>query len=223
VSGISPVQYVRNQPVARMRDYNAFRENVLAALERVGGDAALAEDPETALWCITRTLPSLLGNADAERRLGALPNGAAPGGAAAAFLVTPDGLYHLIAAPVNFQPDQHHERVAITIGHPGRVAATRRGVMLADTSHHQSFVKILQTFRAGSAVQVPMLWKDDYLGVLICANAARGTFEEIDYRACETFARLAAALWVAHGGPTWLATLKYDRLPVRTAGTQADQ
>jgi signal transduction protein with GAF and PtsI domain len=205
-----------------MRDHNAFRENVLAALERVGGDAALAEDPEAALWCVTRTLPSLLGNADAQQRLGALPSGAAPGAAAAAFLATADGQYHIIAAPVNFQPDQHHERVAITLGHPGRVAATRRGVMLADTSHHHSFVKILQTFRAGSAIQVPMLWKGDYLGVLICANAARATFEEIDYRAGETFARLAAALWVAHGGPKWLATLNYDRLAVRKPTAASD-
>jgi hypothetical protein len=57
--------------------------------------------------------------------------------------------------------------------------------MLANTSHHESFVKILQTFRAASAMQVPLLWKGDYLGVLICANAARGAYEEIDYRACE--------------------------------------
>jgi signal transduction protein with GAF and PtsI domain len=88
--------------------------------------------------------------------------------------------------------------------------------MLADTGHHQSFVKILQTFRAASAMQVPLLWKGDYLGVLICANAARGAYEEIDYRACETFARLAAALWVAHDGPKWLTTIDYDRLPVRS-------
>jgi GAF domain len=201
-----------------MRDYDAFRENVLTALERVAGDAAIAEGPEAALWCITRTLPSLLGDADAARRPGALPEGAASASAATAFLVTPDRQYHIITAPVNFRPEQYHERVAITLGHPGHVAATGRGVMLADTSHHQSFVKILQTFRAGSAMQVPLLWKSDYLGVLICANSARGTFEEIDYRACETFARLAAALWMAHGGPKWLTTIDYDRLPVRTTG-----
>ena len=157
-----------------MRDYNAFKDNVLAALERVAGDAAIAADAEAALWCITRTLPSLLGNPDAARRPGALPEGAAAASAATVFLVTPDRQFHIIAAPVNFQPEQYHERVPITLGHPGHVAATRRGAMLADTGHHQSFVKILQTFRAASAMQVPLLWKGDYLGVLICANAARG-------------------------------------------------
>jgi hypothetical protein len=202
-----------------MRDFGAFKESVLMALERVAGDAAIAEGAEDALWCITRTLPSLLGDADAARRPGALPEATASASAATAFMVTPDRQFHIITAPVNFQPKQHYERVAITLGHPGFVAAKRRGVMLADTSHHEHFVKILQTFRAGSAMQVPLLWKGDYLGVLICANAARGAFEEIDYRACETFARLAAALWMAHGGPTWLTTIDYDRLPVRTTGS----
>jgi hypothetical protein len=201
-----------------MRDYNAFKDNVLAALERVAGDAAIAADAEAALWCITRTLPSLLGNPDAARRPGALPEGAAAASAATVFLVTPDRQFHIIAAPVNFQPEQYHERVPITLGHPGHVAATRRGAMLADTGHHRSFVKILQTFRAASAMQVPLLWKGDYLGVLICANAAPGAYEEIDYRACETFARLAAALWMAHDGPKWLTTIDCDRLPVRSTG-----
>ena len=135
--------------------------------------------------------------------------------AATAFMVTPDRKHHLITAPVNFRPEQHHELVAITLGHPGAVAATRRGIMLADTSHHESFVKILQTFRAGSAMQVPMLWQGEYLGVLICANAARGAFAEVDFRALHAFANLAAALWMAHGGPGWLRSLDYAELPVR--------
>ena len=91
--------------------------------------------------------------------------------------------------------------------------------MLADTSHHETFVKILQTFRAGSAMQVPMLWQGEYIGVLVCANAAPLAFEEVDFRAMHTFANLAAALWMAHDGPGWLRTLDYAELPVRTEGT----
>ena len=202
-----------------MGNVDSLRENLLLALERVAGDAAIARGPEEALWCITRTLPSLLGDAPAAARSGALPDGAAPASAATAFVVTPDRKHHLITAPVNFRPDQHHELVSITLGHPGVVATTRRGIMLADTSHHESFVKILQTFRAGSAMQVPMLWKGEYLGVLICANAARGAFAEVDFRALHAFAKLAAALWMAHDGPGWLRSLDYSKLPVRTEGT----
>ena len=76
-----------------MRDYNVFKDNVLSALERVAGDAAIAENAEAALWCITRTLPSLLGDVDAARRPGALPEGAAAASAATVFLVTPTGSF----------------------------------------------------------------------------------------------------------------------------------
>jgi signal transduction protein with GAF and PtsI domain len=131
-------------------------------------------------------------------------------------MATPDRQHHLVTAPVNFLPEQYHELVSIALGHPGVVARTGRGVFLADTSHHEGFVKILQTFRAGSAMQLPMLWKSGYLGVLICANAARGAFEELDFEAMEAFAALAAALWMAHEGPAWLGTIDYSRLPVRT-------
>jgi hypothetical protein len=202
-----------------MRDLNVLRENVLLALKRVMVEAAAAADAEEALWAITRTLPSLLGNGDREAPWGAPRDATGSARAAAAFLATPDGQYHLIAAPVNFRPEQYHELIAIDTGHPGVVARTRRGIFLADTSHHASFVKILQTFRAGSAMQVPMLWKGGYLGVLICANAAHGAFEELDFAAMEAFAALAAALWMAHDGPAWLAAIDYARLPVRTTGT----
>jgi signal transduction protein with GAF and PtsI domain len=191
-----------------MRDLNGVRENVLLALKRVLQEAAGAQNAEQALWTVTRTLPSLFGNRSGDHRMGELTS------AAAAFMATPDGSHHLITAPVNFRAEQYHELVAIDLGHPGIVARTRRGIFLADTSHHESFVKILQTFRAGSAMQLPMLWKGDYLGVLICANAARGAFEELDFEVMEAFAALAAAVWVAHGGPEWLCTIDYDKLPV---------
>jgi len=192
-----------------MRDLNGLRENVLLALQWVLQEAAGAENAEQALWIVTRTLPALFGNRSGDHHVGE------PTSAAAAFMATPDRRHHLITAPVNFRPEQYHELVAIDLGHPGLVARTRRGVFLADTSHHESFVKILQTFRAGSAMQLPMLWKGDHLGVLICANAARGAFEELDFQAMEAFAALAAALWVAHEGPAWLSTIDYDELPVR--------
>src|SRR5262245_26826081 len=132
---------------SHMRDLNGLRENVLLALRRVSQEAAAAQNAEQALWTVTRTLPSLLGNRSADHRLGE------PASAAAAFMATPDRQHHLITAPVNFRPEQYHELVAFDLGHPGIVARTRRPIFLADTGHHESFVKILQTFRAGSAMQ----------------------------------------------------------------------
>ncbi len=199
-----------------MRDVNTFRENVLLAIERITGDAAIDSGPEQALWRVTRTLPSLMGDSAAAAIPGNLAPGVIPASASTMFMLTPDQKHHLIVAPVNFPPEQHYEKVVITLGHPGHVASTRRGFLLRDTSHHESFVKILQTFRGASAMLVPMSWKNTYLGTLICASSVRNTFSEIDMSAMHAFAGLTAALWIGHGGPAWLKTLDYSRFPERT-------
>lgn len=202
-----------------MRDYNGFRETIVAGLARAAADGAIAEGPEEALWIITRLLPSLLGDRDAAVNPAHLPAGVVPQSACTGFMRTPDGRHHLICAPVNFQPEQYHEKVAITLGHPGHVAKTKRPLLLRDTSHHASFVKILQTFRAGSVLQVPLLWKDECIGVLICANVARNVFSEVDLQAILAFSGLATSLWMAHDGPGWMRKIDYTKLPERTKGS----
>lgn len=196
-------------------------DDVTLALSRCAAEGMAAHDPEEALWCITRTIPALLGNpAAAEVRRDAFREDPPfVRAAATVFLKTPDGRHHLISAPVNFKPEQYHERVAITLGHPAEVARTKRPMLLHDTALHVSFVKILQSFRAGSSMFAPLLWRDEYLGVLICANAARGTYGERDLLALQAFATLGAALFMAQGGPAWLAGLDYAKLPVRDTAT----
>jgi GAF domain-containing protein len=195
-------------------------ENILA-LSRITAEAATANGPEEALWCITRNVPALLGDPSAALRPGAFREAGplAATSAAVAFMRTPNAKHHLITAPVNFLPEQHHELVDITLGHPGEIAHSRRPLLLRDTTLHSSFVKILQTFKAGSTLFAPLLWKGDYLGVLICANAARGTFSERDLVIHQTFANVAAACWMAHGGPAWMAALDMSKFPVRSTGT----
>ena len=196
------------------------REAILA-LSRLAAAAGEADGPEAALWCITRALPGLLGDPAAASRPDAFREAPPPAitAAVAAFMRTPDGRHHLITAPVNFRPEQHHELVDIGLGHPGEIARTRRPLLLRDTALHPGFVKILQSFRAGSTMFAPLLWGEAYLGVLICANAARGTFGEADLVLYQAFANLAAACWMAQDGPGWLARLDLSRLPVRTTGT----
>jgi hypothetical protein len=65
----------------------------------------------------------------------------------------------------------------------------------------------------------PLLWQGEYLGVLICANAARGTYAEADLAALQGFAGLGAALFMAHGGPAWLAGMDVSGRPVRSVGS----
>jgi hypothetical protein len=202
-----------------MRD--TFSDEVLLALGRIAGEAGAAQGAEDALWCVTRALPGPLGDPDAALRPGAFREPVPPeiGVAAVGFMRMPDARHHLIVAPVNFPVEQRHELVDIRLGHPGTVARSRRPLLLRDTALHQGFVKILQTFRAGSAMFAPMLWQGDYLGVLICASAARCTFGERDLAAFQAFGSVAAACWVAQGGPSWLAALDTRSLPVRDSGT----
>ncbi len=199
----------------------ALHENAILALRRIAEDAAQAHEPEEALWCITRALPAMLGDPTAATRPHAFREVPSPGNGTAAtfFMRMPDGAHHLITAPANFPAAQYHELVRITLGHPGEVARTRRPLLLRDTVLHPNFVKILQGFRAGSSMFAPLLWRGDYLGVLICANAARGTFDERDLAVLQAFAGLASAVWMAQGGPGWLAALDTTSLPVREQGT----
>lgn len=196
-------------------------ENATFALRRVAEEAGAAEGPEEALWHVTRALPAMLGDPAAALAPNAFREVPPPfvSTAAAAFMRMPDGAHHLITAPVNFPAAQHHELVRITLGHPGEVAHTRRPLLLRDTALHPTFVKILQSFRAGSSMFAPLLWKGEYLGVVICANAARGTFSERDLLVLQAFAGLAAPVWMAQGGPAWLASLDTAALPVRERGT----
>jgi signal transduction protein with GAF and PtsI domain len=195
--------------------------NNTLAFARIAAEGAAAPGPEEALWAITRTVPALLGDPAAALRPNAFREEPAPriGAAATVFLRMPDGRHHLISAPVNFAPSQHYELVAIELGHPGHVAKTRQPMLLHDTALHASFVKILQSFRAGSSMFAPLLWQGEYLGVLICANAARGTYAEADLAALQGFAGLGAALFMAHDGPAWLAGMDVSGRPVRSVGS----
>jgi hypothetical protein len=194
---------------------------LFAGFARIAAEGAAAKAPEEALYAITRALPALLGDPTAALRPNAFREDPPPrvGAACAAFLRTADGLHHMIVAPVNFAPEQYHELVDIKLGHPGEVAHTHQAMLLRDTALHASFVKILQSFRAGSSIFAPLMWQGSYLGVLICANAARNTFGEADLIAHRGFAALAASLWVAQGGPEWIEAQDLPSLPRRSVGT----
>lgn len=185
--------------------------DALLAMRRLMREASLESEPEAAIWHVTRALPSLVGS----RR----PNPEIPReSAATTFMLTPDARHHLIVAPVNFQPEQWHERVEVTLGHPDYVRRTCGPLLLRETAHHQSFVKILQTFRARSAMFAPLMWRGAYVGTLICASSVPETFSESDLTVHEAVAAALTALWVAQGGLEWMRSLDYDSLPERVAG-----
>ena len=190
-----------------MRDIAALHRETLCELSRAGGEASSAADPEEALWAITRTLPRLLGDRDAHLQPGNLGAGEKQQFACGCFVVTPDAKFNLLVAPVNFGPNQRHMKIDIALGHPGTVVKSMQPMLLANTDTHQSFVKILETFRAGSAVFAPLLWQREAHGVIVCASQARNVFDEDDLAVHVAFSHLAAAQWMAHDGPAYLAKL----------------
>ena len=56
----------------------------------------------------------------------------------------------------------------------------------------------------GSSAYAPMLFRGAFLGQLIIAAQARYTLREPDLATLTAAAHLAAACWVAQGGPDWL-------------------
>jgi GAF domain-containing protein len=53
----------------------------------------------------------------------------------------------------------------------------------------------------------PMFWRGTLVGQLVQASQARNTYEEADLEILLSFAELAAALYMAHGGPAFLASV----------------
>ena len=52
-----------------------------------------------------------------------------------------------------------------------------------------------------------MLWRGQMLGQVLTAAQARNTYGPIDLDFFMGFAHVAAAVYMAHGGPEWLETL----------------
>ena len=190
-----------------MRDLAAFRHEALRALIRAGNEAGKSEGPEEALWAVTRTVHALLGDREAHLQPGNLREGEKQQFAAGCFMVMPDRKTNVLVAPVNFGPQQRHMRIPHDLGHPGHVIATKTPMLLTNTDEHRSFIKILETFRAGSPVFAPIMWNGEALGVLICAAQGRNTMSEADLEVNVAFSHLAAAQWMAHGGPKYLSSL----------------
>ncbi len=69
------------------------------------------------------------------------------------------------------------------------------------------FRQILKTSHMGSALFGPMCWRGQMLGQVLTAAQARNTYSPIDLDIFMGFAHVAAAVYIAHGGPAWLRTL----------------
>jgi hypothetical protein len=178
--------------------------SALAMLDRAGEAALDAPGPEAAIRALTGAYYELLGDRDAYRRPGALKEGERHYFIAGAFMVTPDARYHMLVGNVNFPPEQERLMVPIDGGHPGWVYANRSKLLLENTDEHGAFRQYLKSSRMGSAIFAPLVWRGEFLGQIVMAAQARYTMRAEDLAVLVACSRVAAAVWVAHGGPAWL-------------------
>lgn len=180
------------------------RPDALALIAAAGARAAAAAGPEPALAALVESCAAALGDREAHLRPGALDPGARQFFVAGAFLVTPDAAWHMLVGGSGFPPEQRRLMVPIDAGHPGQVYRARAPLLLANTDEHPAFRQYLRTARMGSAAYAPMLWQGRFLGQIILAAQARGTLGPEDLAVLVALAPLAAAVFVAQGGPAWL-------------------
>jgi hypothetical protein len=187
------------------RDVAALWPAAITALAAAVRAAAAAEGPEAALRELTRVCPTVLGDKSAHLKPGALRAGERQFSVCGLFMLTPDRRHNLLIAEVGFPPEQHRLRVDASLAHPGWVVEHRQPLILANTDLDPNFKQILKTSRMGSALYAPMTWKGELLGQIVCASQARNTYEVADLDVLLAFAEAGTALWVAHGGPAFLA------------------
>ena len=176
------------------------------AMIDAGGEAALnAKGPEEAIRALVRAYYDMLGDRDAHLRPGSLKPGEHQYFVAGAFIVTPDKRYHMLVGNVNFPPDQERLMVPIDGGHPGWVYAHQRKLILKNTDEHGEFRQYLKSSRMGSTIFAPLFWRGGFLGQIVMAAQARYTMRDEDLEVLMACSRVAAGVWVAQGGPAWLA------------------
>ncbi len=179
--------------------------DVLALADEAGAAALAAAGPEAAMHAIAERIYAVLGDRRAHEKPGALKPGERQYFVAGTFFVTPDKQWHMLVGNVNFPPEQQRLLVPIDGGHPGWVYTKRSKLLLKNTDEHGEFRQYLKSSRMGSAIFAPMFWRGDFLGQLIMAAQARFTMDETDLAVICALGHVAAAAWVAHGGPAWLA------------------
>jgi len=113
----------------------------------------------------------------------------------------------ILIAPQNYGPEQNYLIIKTNLGHPAWVIKNKLPLLLKNTDHHKSFVKILATFRAGSVVYSPMVWGNRFLGQIICASQARNVMNEDSLNFLNILANIATLEWINKGGDNRLKLL----------------
>jgi hypothetical protein len=187
------------------RDLRLLRDRAWSALREATLAADNATDAESALRPLTAATREVLGDRHAHLRPGGLKPGERQFTVSGVFLITPDRAHNVLVAEHGFPPEQHRLRIPADFAHPGWVVQHQQPLLLANTDDDAGFRQILKTARMGSAIYGPMFWQGRMLGQLVTASQARHTYCPDDLDILIGFAHVAAAVYMAHGGPQFLS------------------
>ena len=113
----------------------------------------------------------------------------------------------ILIAPQNYAREQNYMTLKTNVGHPGWVIKNKKKLILPNTDKHKSFVRILKTFRAGSAIYAPIILNKKIIGQIICASQARNVMEEVDLTYLCMLSNLASLYWVKLNGKSEIKKL----------------
>ncbi|MEN9775062.1 MAG: hypothetical protein RL322_2132 [Pseudomonadota bacterium] len=171
----------------------------------VAHQASLETDPEHALHHLVSAWVAGLGNRQAHLQAGTLRPGERQYYVGGCFMVTPDQNWHMLIANSGFPAEQRRLMIPIEAGHPGRVRQSGQPMLLANTDEHGDFRQYLKSSKMGSSIYAPLFWEGRFIGQIVMAAQARYTMAADDLAVLVALAPLVSALWVAKGGPDWLA------------------
>jgi len=161
---------------------------------------------EKALKLITFFSYSYLGNRSKAKTKGNLKNKEKNQFACGSFILL-NSQKQILIAPQNYVQEQNYMTLKTNVGHPGWVIKNKKKLILANTDKHKSFVRILKTFRAGSAIYAPIISGKKFIGQIICASQARNVMEEIDLIYLCMLSNLASLYWVKLNGKSEIRKL----------------
>jgi hypothetical protein len=182
-----------------------YYERVARGLAQAAAASRVETDPEKALLAITECARASVGDPTARERPGAVNPGDPDFVISGIFFVAPTRDHMVLVVDNGF--DVRLARIGINDSRPGNTVRTGEPAFLANTDHDKLFRQIIPKGRVGSSLYLPMKWGGDVIGMFNVAAMARYTFEETDTRTGILFADLAAATWMALGGPRYLAAI----------------
>ena len=186
---------------------SAYYDRVLLAFEKAAERCRAETDPEAAVRHLTKTTRDVLGDPDAPTKPGALKPGETQFVVSGMFIIAPKRDHMILHADHGFPASQRFARISTVDSRPGHTVQTAIPAVVPNTDIDPIFRQILSTGRVGCSMYVPMIWGGEVIGMFNTAAQARYMYDETDLRMQVLFANLAAATWMARGGPDHIATL----------------